>query len=333
MTSIALGMPGIRQSGSPASAFTWFDVATDPAGWETLASRTVSGMFHRQPLLKAHAYGNGRPVGIVLQREGGPPVALGAVLRETPRRSLQLLSFPALAATADPELACRLVDWLRMEGIAEVRIGSFTSGAEGYRRPPAATIQERLEFVWDLGGGTEQRFRALGSGHRRNLRKLLQRDLAIRKIGSWPAERMAWLHVAWARRRGQELPLAQLLQLYRYYRTLDRTLTRSGIGHLYGLYDRAGTLLSHAYMLECDGMAFYMIGASSPAGYRLNASLRLFWELGELYVRRGFGVLHFGGVPADAISKNHDEYGLFRFKTGFGIEPVSRISLSIKNEE
>lgn len=335
MTSIALGMPAVRQPDRSASAFTWFDVAADPVGWDALARQTVPGMFHRRALLMAHAYGHGRPTGIVLHEEGGSPVALGGLLRDVPQKgkSFQLLSFPALAGTADPELACRLIHWLQMEGIGEIQIGSFTSGVEGYHRPAKALTRERFEFVWDLGKSAEQRFSALRSGHKRNLKKLLQRDLAVREIGSWHAERMAWLQIEWARRRRLELPLGQLLQLYRYYRTLGKSLTRPGIGHLYGLYDDGGGLLSHAYMLECDSMAFYMIGASSPAGYCLNASLRLFWELGELYARRGFSFLHFGGVSGDAISKDHEEYGLFRFKAGFGIEPVSRISLSIKNEE
>jgi hypothetical protein len=289
-------------------------------------------MFSISPVLRAHARGGAQPSGIVLPRPDGSAVPIGALVRwARGSRSLSTLAFPALATTGDPELVRAFCTWLFAQGITEIKIGSFTSGVEGYSLPAAeVTLHERMEYAWPLTSSAEQRFRALRSNHKRKLQKLRKEPLVLRKLRRYQPEQLTKLRLQWGRRRALSFSLLEVLRLYQYHRFLHRHLTLQGVGHLYGLYDGDGALLSLAYMLEVDDTAFYMIGASSPAGYQQSASLRLFWDLAEHYQSKGFRTLHFGGVPAAAASEAHAEHGVLRFKAGFGVEPISRTSLSIK---
>ncbi|HEX5514100.1 MAG TPA: GNAT family N-acetyltransferase [Gammaproteobacteria bacterium] len=331
MITTAADIPAAQRELELLPEFRWFEVDANPLGWDSLVGDSPQNLFNTSPLLRAHAMGNARPIGIVVPCHG-VSVAIGGVMCWSGREQrLSTLAFPALATTGAPDLVSALTAWLFAQGVAEIEIGSFISGVEGYRLPTAnAVLRQRLEFVWDLSGSPEQRHRALRSNHKRKLQKLLKQSMELREITRHQAEQMTRLRIQWSRRRAMPLGLLQVVQMYQYHRFLHRHLTMPGIGHLYGLYDKAGVLLSLAYMLETDSLAFYMIGASAPAGYLMNASLRLFWELAERYQSRGLKFLHFGGVPADAASEAHEENGVFRFKAGFGIEPTSRASLLIK---
>lgn len=330
MTSSALQITAVPQELVVDSRdFQWFDVESDPAGWDALVRRGRTGIFHLSAVLQAHANRHARPVGILVRRTGQPNLAIGGICRRRQQR-FDTMSFPALAASETPALVKSLTQWLTSEGYTTIKLGSFGSGVEGYRLPTAAVCAERLEFPWDLRQTSEQRFRSLRSNHKRKLQKLCKESYSLRAIGRMQPELMTWLRLQWARRRGQAFSLRELVEMYRHHRMMHDSLAGAGLGHLYGLYDGDDALLSLAYMLEADGVAFYMIGASSPAGYDVNASLRLFWDLAERYAKQGFSCLHFGGVPAAAVTHGHDEHGVFRFKAGFGIEPLSRTSLSIK---
>jgi hypothetical protein len=332
MISNALDISAVLdESAVKSSDFEWFDLAGDPNGWNALVWQRAS-LFHLGPVLAAHAFGAAVPRGILLCGAGDAPVPIGGLVRESGgAKSFSSLSFPSLEATGDAGLVESLTEWLFAEGFNSIEIGSFDGGAEGYRLPEHVSVRERLEFVWDLRESAQQRLRALNSNHKRKLQKLRKRDdLELREIGGLQPELLTWLRVQWARRRERAPGLRQILEMYGYHRFLHTRLTRQGVGHLYGIYDADNTLLSAAYMLETGDSAFYMIGASSPAGYQLNASLRLFWDLAERYQSRGVRRLHFGGVPAAALEESHDEHGVLRFKAGFGIEPARRLSLSIR---
>lgn len=333
MITNALEVPITQQDVRPLLPdFRWFEITSDPEGWGRIIENQTLGMFHTGPLLRAHADGRAQPIGILLPQPDGSTLPIGGLI--TPmgsHRSFKTLAFPPLAATEDPELVKTLTTWLFAQGVKKIEFGSFTCGVEGYSLPTVETaLRLRQEFIWSLEISPEERFRALRSNHRRKLRKLRQEPLELRRLERFQAERMAQLRVQWGQRRALSFSMLEMVQMYMYYRRLHRHLTRAGVGHLYGLYDQEGGLLSLAYMLEVGEMAFYMIGASSPAGYRLNASLRLFWDLAKQYQSQGYRYLHFGGVPAAATSKQHEEHGVFRFKAGFGIEPISRTTLLIQ---
>jgi hypothetical protein len=314
------------------ASFSWFEIGNDPTAWDRLVEHGAQRMFNISPLLNAHATGGSSSAGVLLQQPGGGLLPMGALINKTPpRQSLKMLTFPALAATGDPELVVALSEWLFTQNIKEIQLDSYTGGVEGYRLPASGVnTRDRLEFEWNLQASDEQRFRALRSNHKRKLRHLLTEPLELRKIERYRAEQMTRLRVQWGRRRAMPSGFRQVAGMYLYHRFLHRELTRPGVANLYGLYDAAGRLLSLAYMLEVDDIAFYMIGASSVEGYKINSSLRLFWDLAAFYSSRNYKLLNLGGVPAEAISASHEEHGVLRFKAGFGIESTTRTSLSIK---
>lgn len=333
MTEGALTITGASEVlTAPASTFDWFDIRAESSSWDELARRGEQPMFHLAPLLRAHEHGSGKPAGVTLRAPGGRRIAIGGLLRKVDGgRCFETLSFPPLAETDAPELVRSLASWLDAQGFAEVRFGSYAGGVEDYRLPlQGALTRQRLEYLWDVSAPSDARYRAIRSNHKRKLQKLLKQQLVLKKIDRFQAEQMTWMRIQWARRRELSLGYRRVLEIYRYHHTLRRTLSRPGVAHLYGIYDTADNLLSLAYMLEVGETAFYMIGASSPAGYQMNASLRLFWELGESYNARGFKVVNLGGAPVEALSEDHEEHGVMRFKAGFGIEPISRVSLTIK---
>lgn len=331
MISNALDASIPREARSALPAFDWFDIAADAAGWDYLAAGQPHSLFNSSAMLQAHAGRGSRPLGIVLPRSDGSVLALGGVAcLDRKRRSWSCLAFPPLAATDDPDLVKTLIAWLQARGIRRIKLGSYTSGVDGYHLPTGdAVAHQRMEFIWSLETTPEARFKALRSNHKRKLQRLRKQPFQLRKLRRWQAVHMTRLRLQWGQRRALNCGIVQLMDIYLHYRQLQRCLTRAGIGHLYGLYDEQQRLLSLAYMLEAGDMAFYMIGASSAAGYRHNASLRLFWDLAEQYQARGFRCLHLGGVPAAARSAAHEEHGVQRFKAGFGIEPIGRTSLLI----
>lgn len=320
------------KSSQESVGFEWFEIADDPSGWDRLFEQRPQGMFNLSSVLDAHARGGSARKGIVFRGSDGRSIPMGALVGGRQRqRSLRMLTFPSLESTESPELLVSLSDWLLAQGIDDIQLWSFTGGVEGYRMPAnCVSSQDRLEFEWDLQGSHEQRYRALRNSHKRKLKRLLNEPLELRRIGRYRAEKMTRLRLQWHRRRTVPASFLHIIRLYWYYRFLHRKLTQAGVANLYGLYGKHGELLSLAYMLEVDDVAFYMIGASSADGYGLNSSLRLFWDLAAFYSERKYRLLNLGGVPAAAMADSHEEHGVFRFKAGFGIESTIRTSLSIK---
>lgn len=310
---------------STAPDFAWRDIEADPAGWDRTASDLGAGVFHRAGFLAAHRFGRARRRGVVIAAAGTPAAALGGLFTARPGGArFQTLGFPPRGLLPS-DLPGRLCAWLRAEGVAEADLGSFDGGVEDYDLVPGARTKDRLEFPWALEA-PEALKAALHSNHRRKLNKLGKMALELRPVTRRPAAVLTRVQRHWEARKGEEAGLMGLIRLHGFHRRLDREVGRAGLATLYGLYD-GDTLLTAAYMLECGERAFYMLGASSPDGYRIGASVGLFMALAGRYMERGIRVLNLGGVPREAEKDGHEEHGVYRFKTGFGIRPAARTSL------
>jgi len=310
----------------PARDLHWFDIEADPAAWNTLVRELGARVFHLAGVLEAHRYGRARRRGVLIARGGTPVAALGGLVTQRPGGDrFQTLAFPPKSPALPPDLPGHLCAWLAAEGIADAELGSYDGGVEDYDVVPGAEVTARLEFPWTLEGPEALRS-ALHSNHRRKLAKLAKAGLELRPITRRPAAVLTRVRRHWEARRGEDAGLMGWLRLHGFNRRLDREVGRRGHATLYGLFDRT-TLLSAAYMLEHADRAFYMVGASSPEGYRAGASVGLFMDLAARYIDRGVRVLNLGGVPAEAEKDGHDEHGVYRFKVGFGIRPVPRASL------
>lgn len=309
--------------------FDWYDIASDPAGWDQSVAQTKQSLFNHSRVLAVHAFQGAQLRGVALRRGGRTIAVLGGLMRETPAgRSFESLCFPVLGPQRSDSLVYDLIGWLHGQGVTQMKFGSFAGGVESYCLGDGFTLTERLEFPWDLNDSAESRRRRLRTSHRRKLNKLDRQALTARRIERNQAWLLTRTRAQWAERKGEKFRLADLVRLYGYHRLLHKHLTRTGIANLYGLYGSSGRLLSVAYMLEFRDLSFYMIGASSPEGYRLSASMKLFWDLARFYSDKGFRYLHLGGVPKGASAEQHEEHGVYRFKQGFGIDPAIRMTLS-----
>lgn len=313
----------------PARDLHWFDIEADPGGWDALARDLGARVFHLSGLLEAHRYGRARRRGVLIARGGTPVAALGGLHTAMPGGArFQTLAFPPLGPKLPSDLPGHLCNWLAAEGVADADLGSYDGGVEDYETVPAARATARLEFPWTLEAPEALRA-GLHSNHRRKLAKLAKAGPELRPITRGPAAVLTRVRRHWEARRGEDAGLMGWLRLHGFHRRLDREVGRRGLATLYGLFD-GKTLLSAVYMLEHGDRAFYMLGASSPEGYKAGASVGLFMDLAARYVERGVRVLNLGGVPAEAEKDGHDEHGVYRFKVGFGIRPVARTSLHFR---
>lgn len=311
--------------------FEWYDIENDPEGWDANVSGVGQNLFHRSALLASEQFGREFRRGVVVKRWGASVCVVGGLIRPGGSGgSFTALSFPNRSPATSADLPQALSAWLLAQGVTRIHLGSFDGGVEGYLPAREGEIRERLEFIYDLAIPGAVRAQMASSHHRRKLRKTAQQPMRLEPIGRGQALTMARLGSAWAGRRGEGYGIRRWIESWLYYRRLTQRLALDGSGRLYGLFDRKRRLLSVAYMLERGGSSFYKFGASSREGYELGASIRLFWELADYYPSAGIRLMNLGGVPAEARNEGHEEYGVYRFKAGFGIEPVVRRSLTVE---
>ena len=313
--------------GSHAPTLRWFDIDKDPAGWDSLAEGQGLSLFHLSPVLEAHRYGKSVRRGVLVERGGHVVTALGGNLAAG--RRFSMLSFPRHGADVPHDLPGRVSAWLAEQGVGELNVGSFDGGVEAYDAVAAGTPRDRLEFPWVLPPDAAGIRSALRTNHRRKLKKLDEIGATVRVIPKGQAWVLSRIRAHWEQRKGGRVRAwITLLNNHRFHSRVDRHMGRAGLATLYGMY-QGETLLSIAYMLEFKERAFYMLGASSPRGYEVGASIGMFCQLAAQYRAQGVTVLNLGGVPKEADQPDHEEHGVYRFKTGFGITPELYRSLTV----
>jgi lipid II:glycine glycyltransferase (peptidoglycan interpeptide bridge formation enzyme) len=86
--------------------------------------------------------------------------------------------------------------------------------------------------------------------------------------------------------------------------------------------ERDGVTQSALGILLFGARAYYLVGGTSAEGYRSRAAFAAFGHVIEQLCRAGITELHLGGVPPEAEREDHADHGLYRFKRGFGAEPL-----------
>lgn len=79
-------------------------------------------------------------------------------------------------------------------------------------------------------------------------------------------------------------------------------------------------MLAGALVGWAGDRAFYVMGGSTPDGYRAAASVWLQWRIMSLLIERGCRHYSLGGSPAGVAASDHPAHGLYKFKMGFGAE-------------
>lgn len=110
-----------------------------------------------------------------------------------------------------------------------------------------------------------------------------------------------------------------------YYQSVYNRVNSSGYAEMKLLFaEHDGDLLAGILVLISGKVSTYLYGASSNHKRNLMPAYLLQWEAIKLSKRAGAEEYDFFGIPPTE-DKNHTMSGLYRFKTGFGGEIISRV--------
>ena len=307
-------------------ALAWQLSETQPQQWpewlracggnvfHTPAGRLVDAPFGT-PLYGWCTAPDGTVAGIALGSQSRCKLAIKA-------RHLHFPTLPALTQGVDPGHAIlALRDRVTRMGFAEVAFNSFDTQYIVPNETPT-----RLEYIVPLpssGDVTAQ----LSATHRRHLRRGDHEGWAYRLLTGADAV-AAVLGV-------QESTAQRATALQRGFAPAQSTAWGEALvpsvasaDTPYGLIVagayRDDTLLSSILVGWGGDRAFYLIGGSTPDGYRRGAAVWLHCRTMQMLAAHGIRSYNLGGTPLDAASESSAAHGLYRFKTGFGVQPIEQ---------
>ncbi len=199
-----------------------------------------------------------------------------------------------------------------------------TAEALGLRRAPV-TVQPPSTVILDLSEDEDALLKAMKSKTRYNVRLAAKRGVTVREAGA--EELSLWYRLYRETARRDRISIhseAYYSALFEVVRGSDAG-TR-GAGPRLSLYfaELDGALLAGNIVLEWEGTATYLYGASSSHRRELMAPYLLQWEAMRQARSRGLDRYDLFGVPPTPDPK-HPMHGLYRFKTGFGGRILDRL--------
>ena len=243
------------------------------------------------------------------------------------RSALELNTTPLLRADVDLHDATRALrafarrqrfGWLQCSAYASLRPSATeTLRALGFSAGP------RLEFLMPLGESFEATIAGMSSAHRRNVRKAMDEGFDFREESTVDGAMMLrrLQDATYARRWEMGQTHASPTSEEQYRRTMVAWLRAGGIR--FWFVARDGRPLSALGILVFGSRAYYLVGGTAAEGYQLRAPFAAFGHVIRELGAAGVTELHLGGVPAGAAEDSHPDHGLYRFKRGFGGEPVA----------
>jgi Acetyltransferase (GNAT) domain len=210
------------------------------------------------------------------------------------------------------------------------RFGRLQCSAYASLRPPATeslrdvgfTVSPRLEFALPLAPTLDATLAAMSSTHRRNIRKAMSAGFQFREDSTLRGARVlrGLQDTTYARRWEMGQTDAHPMPEVEYERTMEAWLRAGGIR--FWLLERDGRPVSALGILLFGARAYYLVGGTAASGYEIRAPFGAFGHVIRELCAAGVTELHLGGVPAGAEAASHPDHGLYRFKRGFGADPV-----------
>lgn len=313
----------LEESSHPASSPPeWIMSKTPPADLARWIESAEGGFFH-SPLGLSVGAPAGEPLYATLQagaeRVG---IAVGVLsscrFGSTPRHAY----FPTLPALAPAYRRDRILEALIAKlyhrGMAEVSFHSFDANWIPEKFPPNGN--PRLEHLVPLEGGPDQILNRLGSGHRRNCRRGIRAGWKLRQQHGEAARTTMSLVLESAAQRADELGRGFAPGIF-------AGLSDNGTGpelpaaemHVHSVLED-DVLLAAGLVGVAGDHGYYIMGGSTPEGYRSYAAVWLHFSIMTWLATRGCKVYNLGGTPAAAEDPADPGHGLFRFKTQLGGE-------------
>lgn len=211
-----------------------------------------------------------------------------------------------------------LISFAHRERFADLTIDTTDCLVSPIELPEADRRGERVEFWVDLSWGHDGVIERMSTNHRRNIRKArrtgfdviedstLEGAMSLRSLQDATFERRLGL--------GQTRGTAWDRDDYR--RTMA-SYVNAGVMNFWFI-ERHGERLSGLGVLRFGSRAYYLVGGTSSRGYECGAAFAAFDAVLARLTGQGFAVLNLGGTPAAAGREGDMDYGLYRFKLGFG---------------
>lgn len=311
-----------ESSRSAPAAPAWVISETPPADLALWLESAEGGFFHSPLGLRVGAPA-GEPLYATLhtgtERVG---IAVGVLsscrFNSTPRHAY----FPTLPALAYAHRHDRtleaLIKMLHHRGIAEVSFHSFDARWIPERFPLNGNL--RLEHLVPLEGGPDQILNRLGSSHRRNCRRGIKAGWKLRQRYGEDARDTMGLVLESAAQRADELGRGFAPGIFTGLRS-DGTGPEPRAAQLHVFSATEDDLLLAAALVGVAGdQGYYIMGGSTPAGYRAYAAVWLQFSIMDWLATHGCKTYNLGGTPAAAQDPADPGHGLFRFKSQFGGE-------------
>ena len=338
MLTTVVGLPrSAEATARPGSAapranrdLRWITRSACPPDWWAHVERCGGGFFHTPPGLGAGAPAGEAVFAQLLQDDDVVGVAAG--VRSQCRlglrpRHLYFPSAPAFLGLPRPDDALdALAQALRIEGAAEVGVDSFDAGW----RPdvaPGTTIEtrDRVEYLVPLDRTPDELLRGCSKHHRRHLQNGIQREWRFQTLDGPEARALiAAVQRAAADRAAERGDPFQATLPAAAGAMIDD-------GAPWGVTTFSvwenGAPLAAALVGWAKPRAYYLVGGSTPTGYACHAAVWLHWRIMCHLAEGGFTIYNLGGTPVTARRPDDPQHGLYRFKSGFGTDIVSRRSV------
>lgn len=312
-----LAEPAVRSEPAGARAPAWALSTSCPPEWPDLLRSSGGGFFH-SPAALGVSLPPGEPVFAWLRHADGAAVALGVRTHCRLSRIARHYTF-ATPAAAPGWARPSLIELLRRSGAAEVEIASFDAPVAEQSIHGRHRIEHRVDLTGIEASALSRQF---GSTHRRHVSRGERESWQMRTLTGAVAIELLQSVLGnaadRAEQRGDPFASAKAPESIRGDAAEFTALWGT---RFLAAYD-GDTLLTVAMIGWGNGRAFYLLGGSTPEGYKRGSAAWLHWRVMVSCIEAGHTAYNFGGTPAAAADPQHPAHGLFRFKSGFGSEQV-----------
>ena len=171
-------------------------------------------------------------------------------------------------------------------------------------------IQPRYVFRLDIKGKTEDEiFKNLHSKTRYNVRLAGRKGVTVKEGTKEDLKDFHRIMIETGKRDGF------MIRPLEYFEQMYDALAPEHMKVLMAYYD--GKPISGVIPIMYGNKTWYLYGASSNEHRNLMPNYLLQWEMIKIALNRGDDVYDLRGVSG-VVDKDHPQYGLYRFKKGFG---------------
>ena len=211
--------------------------------------------------------------------------------------------YKAIVYTAEPDIESKDEEFRKIVTNLGYKI---KDDAKNFREE----IQPRYVFRLDIKGKTEDEiFASFHSKTRYNIRLAIKKGVTVKEGTREDLKVFHKIMVETGARDGF------IIRPLSYFEKMYDELAPEHMKLLMAYYD--GQAISGVIPIMYGNKTWYLYGASSNQHRNLMPNYLLQWEMIKMAIARKDDIYDFRGVSG-VVDENHPQYGLYRFKKGFG---------------